>query len=148
MNPKQIATFFPFHDRVTPCSPSLPTPEVPMTPAHFTADKNSPSTGGANKYLFSFSPQLRPKPHPVPSNAPNRSSEKLVNIFGGKCQHHDVIRDLRFLSPGLRCSAALTSAQSAGLPPANPPWLRRQGCQNESAGEQRCEQKGHLSRDS
>lgn len=89
-----------------------------MTPAHLTAGKNSPSTGGDNKYLFSFSPQLRPEPHPVPSSVLSRSSQKLVNIFGGKCQHHDVVQDLSFVSSGLHCSAVLQSAWSSGLLPA------------------------------
>lgn len=82
-------------------------PEIPMTPAHFTAGRKGPSTqvGLTNIYsafLLSSNPNLILSPL-----VPNRSSQKLVNIFGGKCQHHDVLRDLRFLSPGLRCSGAL-----------------------------------------
>lgn len=101
------------------CPLGLPTPEIPMTPAHLTAGKNNSRTCGDNKYLFSFSPQLRHKPHPVPSNVPSWSSQKLVNIFGGKCQHHDVIWDLRFFFYHLGCTAVLCS---------NLPVLRTPAC--------------------
>lgn len=76
-------------------------------PCSYHSRQNSPGTGGDNKYLFSFSPQLIPKPHPVPYDAPSKPSQKLVNILGGKFWHRDMIRCLRFLSPGLCCYTVL-----------------------------------------
>lgn len=112
-------------------------------PCPYHSRQNSPSTGGDNKYLFSFSPQLRPKPHPVPSDAPSKTSQKLVNILGGKFWHHNMIWVHQiFISWTMLLYCALI-CQCAELP-ASPQWPGHQRLPELSAGEWRCEQKGLL----